>query len=81
VRLGGGARLGYLNVQRVTARSSMDAFSIGGFLGAKVDVYDFGARDDHGAFVGGRLDVDMYGGNGESGPLAWGPEILAGFRY
>ena len=81
LRLGAGGRLGYLNVQRVTSRSPMDAFSLGGFLVAKLDLYDFGVRDDHGAFIGGRLDLDMYGGNGESGPVAWGPELLAGFRY
>ncbi len=81
LRLGGGARLGYLNVSRVTNRSPMEALSIGGFLSAKLDVYDFGSRDDHGAYLGGRIDMDTYQGNGQGGPFIWGPQLFAGFRY
>lgn len=81
VRLGGGARLGYLSVSRVTNQSPMEALSVGAFLSAKVDVYDFGPRDDHGAYLGGRIDMDTYQGNGQGGPFIWGPQLFAGFRY
>lgn len=81
VRLGGGARLGYLNVSRVTSPSPMEALSIGGFVSAKVDVYNFGARDDHGVYLGGRIDLDTYQGHGQGGPFIWGPQLFAGFRY
>ena len=81
VRVGGGARLGYLSAARVTSRASMEALSTGAFLTAKIDVYDFGRRDDHGAYLGGRIDMDLYGGNGQDGPFVWGPQLFAGFRY
>ena len=81
LRLGGGPRLGYLNVSRVTSGSPMEAFSIGVFASAKIDLYDFGPRDDHGVFMGARFDADLYGGNGAGSPLVWGPELFAGFRY
>jgi hypothetical protein len=71
-RMGGGAGLLLLAVNRATSTSSMTSAALG--LSAHVS-YDLATVDQHALYLAGRMNVDF------ASAILWGPSGSLGFRY